>query len=111
MGQPRMTDAVERTWQERWNWEGGEAQGGKKVIFVSMSKLWPKNCGAMMNNPQHISKRICTEICRQTKKFYVHVFRSRQFSASATYLAPSKRILKFFLGFQIPPIFCISQLA
>jgi hypothetical protein len=34
-----MTDAVERTWQERWNWEGGEAQGGKKVIFVSMSKL------------------------------------------------------------------------
>ena len=49
MGQPRMTDdAVERTWQERWNWEGGEAQGGNKVIFVSMSKLWPKNCGAMM---------------------------------------------------------------
>jgi hypothetical protein len=32
-------------------------------------------------------------------------------SAPFSQLAPSKRILVFFLGFQIPPIFCISQLA
>jgi hypothetical protein len=40
------------------------------------------------------------------------VFRSRQFSASATAASdPPKRILNFFLGFQIPPILCISQRA
>jgi hypothetical protein len=30
-------------------------------------------------------------------------------SAPFSQLAPSRRILVFFLGFQIPPIFCITQ--
>jgi hypothetical protein len=98
----------------------GGGAGWKKSNLCEYVKIMTKKLWCYDDVvPQQISKRICPEICGQTKNFYVCTLNLNFFFGfsdpanflhqPARYVAPSNRILKKILGFQIPPIFCIAS--